>query len=504
MAKKSTKSTPVIFTGTVTPKDVLGEYQRAVDPMPEGVMLLSDYWPMMTLEKPQHGDFITSDTHAQLWDHQEERYQEALCTWRNAQVWVDACQQFMAEAGFSNPFDAPAALPEKPKKGKRATKKADMPAATADTPAVETITDTPVQETEMENTPTTPIDMPKTDLRQLLAEASKAIKDITRSFGAAMKQRQHDALSLVEQAEALKVEMKALDNAENLVKEWDLLDLVPQIEAARNQAKAALRAVAQSPEFKIAMGARAEQEAQAERQAAEAEQRRKADEAINAKHRAAAEATERARAEAERLFIELNTKGILQREKSREETILNKDGRPHVDNRTGVVLKRKIILQPAVYMPLWEVVSRRSSKKIGDLRAQFTDRRKLSKEISALYRATARAVLSENGIESQLIQPEWLEAVAERVKAERFAFAAINNPEVAARLANQDAQETAQAVVKTGIDAVELEVGKYDAPEMLVRRRGKNGKKAQPVVEETPISVDEELLAAMEAPRQEE
>jgi hypothetical protein len=498
MAKKSTQST------TATPQDVLAEYARIDSPMPEGVSLLG-YWPVLALDEPERERFISADTPAGLADHQYSRFQEARRTWMKAQAWVNACQELLRSRGFTNPFDAPA-QEKAPKKSKRA-KKSETPTtepaqAQPDTTAAQAAPTTH-QETAMDNTATpTPIDTtPKADLRQLLAEASQAIRDITRSFSTAMKQRQHEALSLVEQAEALKVEMKALDNAEALVKEWDLFDLVPAIETARQMAKAALRAVAQSPEFKIAMSARAEQQAQAERQAVEAEERRKAMDATNAQRRAAVEASERSRMEADHRFIELNTKGILQREKAREETILNKDGRPHVDNRTGLVLKRKIVLQPAVYMPLWEVVSRRSSKKIADLRLQTNDRRKLSKEISALYKATTRAVLVENGVEDRYIQPEWLDAVAERVKAERFAFAAANNPEVAARLIEQEAQETVKAVVKTGIDAAELEAGKYDAPELLVRRRSKNGKKAQPAQDEAPVALDEELLVAMEAPR---
>ena len=496
MAKKSTQST------TATPQDVLAEYARIDSPMPEGVSLLG-YWPVLALDEPERERFIGADTPAGLADHQYSRFQEARRTWMKAQAWVNACQELLRSRGFTNPFDAPA-QEEAPKKSKRA-KKSDTPTAEPaqaqpDTTAAQAAPTTH-EETAMDNTPT-PIDTtPKADLRQLLAEASQAIRDITRSFSTAMKQRQHEALSLVEQAEALKVEMKALDNAEALVKEWDLFDLVPAIETARQMAKAALRAVAQSPEFKIAMSARAERQAQAERQVEEAEERRKAMDAVNAQRRAAVEANDRARMEAEHRFIELNTRGILQREKAREETILNKDGRPHVDNRTGLVLKRKIVLQPAVYMALWEVVSRRSSKKIAEARLQTNDRRKLSKEISALYRSTARLVLVENGVDDRYIQPEWLDAVAERVKAERFAFAAANNPEVAARLAEQEAQETVKAVVKTGIDAAELDAGKYDAPELLVRRRGKNGKKAQPAQEETPVALDEELLAAMEAPR---
>ncbi len=312
------------------------------------------------------------------------------------------------------------------------------------------------------------------------------LSDLGNVISTASKAREDEALSVLEQVEALRDKMYVLDEAEETLKSLFVTEgpAYDKIEDARAACKVALGMFAESSDFSVATEARAKRKLAQEKQATQRAEQKKRDADKAAKQ------AKRMTANLEH-FNSLVKDGVEIPPKMGRVPKLGKNGEPEEGKFIQGVVRESYTI------PLRKLISVRTSKAINawrDERATEDDPYPAipQKVKQGFFMVTLSKVLRQNGIDAGLLNDKMLAEFIASIIRERIEYhAALRSIQEAgidtAKLDKNELQELVSARVATSGKSVALDDAEIAA-----------GKKGGGTVTQEQYESDQELLAAMQ------
>ena len=315
------------------------------------------------------------------------------------------------------------------------------------------------------------------------------LSDLGNVISTASKAREDEALSVLEQVEALRDKMYVLDEAEETLNSLFVTEgpAYEKIEDARAACKVALGMFAESSDFSVATEARAKRKLAQEKQTAQRAEQKKRD-------------AEKAAKQAKRMeanlgqFNSLVKDGVEIPPKTGRVPKLGKNGEPEEGKFIQGVVRESYTI------PLRKLVSIRASKAINAWRDERSTEDDPYPAIpqkikQGFFQDTLSKVLKQNGINAGLLNTKMLDEFIASIIRERIEYhAALRSIQEAgidtAKLDKNELQELVSARVATSGKSVSLDVDNVEVAA---------GKEGGGTVTQEQYESDQELLAAMES-----